>query len=67
MSYFCHAFYMFRSKHLSVTNVTISREVKWVQVVPLYVIQTHGEVEVYLQHFLTSEVDTYVSPTPCSL
>jgi len=58
---------MFRIKHISISNVTITREVKQVQVVPLHAIQTYGEVEVHLHLFLTLEVDTYVSLTPCSL
>jgi len=44
---------MFRSKHLSATNVTVTGEVKQVQVVPIHAIQTYGEVEVQLHRFLT--------------
>jgi len=58
---------MFRSKHLSATNVTVTGEVKQVQVVPIHAIQTYGEVEVQLLRFLTSEEVTYVTLTPSSL
>ena len=67
ISCFCHAFYVSRCKHRSATNVTITCDVKQVQVVPLHDIQAYGEVKVYLHRFLTSEVDTCHLQAPFAL
>jgi hypothetical protein len=63
----CNAVYVSRSKILSATNVTISGKGEQVKAVPLHTTQVYGEAEVQLQQFLTSEINTHVTLTLCSL